>query len=68
MDTLIHYGYFSTRYDLIKEAVKHYIHEVTTRELRRKIPQKEPTEDYINTELNELKRIRKYLWEKDDIH
>ncbi|MDI6639572.1 MAG: ribbon-helix-helix domain-containing protein [Methanocellales archaeon] len=62
LDYFVEEGYFSTKSDLIRESVRHYIHELSLREIRMRVPQKEWTEGEIQEELGEIKRIRRKLW------
>lgn len=65
IDSLVDMGFFGNRADLIKESVRHYIHEIADRELVKRIPQAEATVSDARQELVELKRIRKKIMEKD---
>ena len=64
MDEFIQEGYFSTRSDLVRTSVRHYLHELSLREIRAKIPTRKFTKKDIETELKELRKSRQNLWKK----
>lgn len=64
MDEFVKEGYFSTRSDLVRTSVRHYLHELSSLQIKRRIPQKQLSDDDVENELNEIRRVRKKLWEK----
>ncbi len=64
MDQFIKNGYFSTRSDLVRTSVRHYLHELSLREIKNMIQPKVLSEKEIEEELKEIKKIRKDLWKK----
>ena len=64
MDQFIKEGYFSTRSDLVRTSVRHYLHELSLREIRKNIKPKKLSKKDIEEELKEIKKIRKDLWKK----
>ncbi len=66
MDQFIRKGYFSTRSDLVRTSVRHYLHELSMREIKTRMEQKILDKKEIEKELKEIRRVRKELWEKDN--
>lgn len=67
MDEFVKEGYFSTRSDLVRTSVRHYLHELSSLQIKRKIPQKRLSKDDVETELKEIRKVRKKLWEKKNV-
>ena len=64
MDRFIKNGYFSTRSDLVRTSVRHYLHELSLREIRSKVQPQMISDKEIEQELKEIKKIRKDIWKK----
>jgi Arc/MetJ-type ribon-helix-helix transcriptional regulator len=64
MDEFIKEGYFSTRSDLVRTSVRHFLHELSMREIRSKIPTKKISKKDIESENKEIRKVRQDLWKR----
>lgn len=62
LDHFIEEGYFSTRSDLIRTSVRHYLHELTLMEIQGRIWKKKTTKKDIKKELKEIRDLRRQRW------
>jgi metal-responsive CopG/Arc/MetJ family transcriptional regulator len=66
LDHFIEEGYFSTRSDLIRTSVRHYLHELTLMEIQGRVRSKKKkrkwTKKDIKKELKEIRGLRRQRW------
>ena len=55
----VNMGYFEDEKELIESALKKFLHELGLADIRRRIPQAELSEEEVETELEEIRRVKR---------
>ncbi len=55
----INMGYFENEKELIESALRKFLYEIGLADIRRRIPQAELSEEEVEAELEEIRRIRR---------
>jgi Arc/MetJ-type ribon-helix-helix transcriptional regulator len=66
LDHFVKEGYFSTRSDLIRTSVRHYLHELTMMEIEKKIKPKTYSKDGVKKEIEEIRKVRRAIWKNNN--
>jgi len=55
----VNMGYFENEKELIESALKKFLYEIGLADIRRRIPQAELSEEEVEAELEEIRRIKR---------
>lgn len=59
MNYFVNMGYFENEKELIESALRKFLYEIGLADIRRRIPQAELSEEEVEVELEEIRRIKR---------
>jgi len=61
----VNMGYFEDEKELIESALRKFLYELGLAEIRRRIPQAELSEEEVERELEEIRRVKREIFAKE---
>ena len=62
----VNMGYFEDEKELIESALKKFLYELGLADIRRRIPQAELSEEGVERELEEIRRVKRETFAKEE--
>jgi Arc/MetJ-type ribon-helix-helix transcriptional regulator len=62
----VNVGYFEDEKELIESALRKFLYELGLADIRRRIPQVELSEGEVEKELEEIRRVKRETFEKEE--
>ena len=62
----VNVGYFEDEKELIESALRKFLYELGLADIRRRIPQVELSEEEAEKELEEIRRVKRETFEKEE--
>jgi hypothetical protein len=62
----VNVGYFEDEKELIESALKKFLYELGLADIRRRIPQVDLSEEEVEKELEEIRRVKGETFEKEE--